>query len=201
MLTDGLAMRLTDALGDVCAWLGSNPERAALTTGTRRAGAQAAVTRSLPLGPGEAVVILGGGNFYPSILRGWQQRCAEAGAQLHVVDRGSRAVLSADVRLAQGSIAAGASASRYCSSARSRPRPPCSSRMRRRWSPWGHGRGARVIVDGARGPGQRSPGGRVGHRRRGIRDAAQMAAGAPLRTRVSCGRAPSWRHRSSRRCR
>ena len=146
MLTDDLAVRLTDALGDVCAWLGLDPARAALTMNAT-AGA-AAVTRSLPLGPGEAVVILS--SEYPSILRGWQQRCAEAGAHLHVVDV-ALPVLSADVLLAQleslpcERVAVLQFSAISSATAVQLPVAPLVE--------WGHGRGARVIVDGAHGPG------------------------------------------------
>ena len=152
MLTDDLAARLGAALDDVCAWLGLDPARAALTTNATSGAA--AVTRSLPLAPGEAVVILS--SEYPSILRGWQQRCAEAGADLHVVDV-ALPVLSADSLLAQlealpcDDVAVLQFSAISSATAVQLPVAPLAA--------WGRSRGARVIVDGAHGPGHVPVGG------------------------------------------
>jgi isopenicillin-N epimerase len=145
-LTDELTERLAGALGEVCSWLGLDPTRAALTTNAT-AGA-AAVTRSLPLAPGDAVVILS--SEYPSILRGWQQRCLEAGADLHVVDV-ALPVPSVDALLVQlealpcDRVAVLQFSAISSATAVQLPVAPLVA--------WGHGRGARVIVDGAHGPG------------------------------------------------
>ena len=127
MLRDDLDVRLTAAQEAVCAWLGLDSELAALTSNAT-AGA-AAVTRSLPLGPGDAVVILS--SEYPSIMRGWQRRCEETGADLHWSTSRCRCCRSS--RCSRSWRPCPASASRCCSSARSRRRRQCTCPSRR-WS-------------------------------------------------------------------
>jgi isopenicillin-N epimerase len=82
-----LGERLQTRLNAVCAAsasaLGlSNSGQFALTM-SATSGA-AALQRSIPMQLGDTVVILS--SEYSSVIRGWQQRCADVGADLHVVD-------------------------------------------------------------------------------------------------------------------
>lgn len=80
-LGEALQVRLRSVVEQVADELGLSDTPCALTT-SATAGA-AAVQRSLPLGDGDSVVMLD--CEYSSVIRGWQRRCDEVGATLHVV--------------------------------------------------------------------------------------------------------------------
>ena len=108
----------------------------------------AALMRSLPLAPGDQVVVLS--TEYDSIVRGWQVRCEEAGARfqpfnvpipvtsteglLHALDEQVRG----DVKIAQLSLVSSSTAIAF----------PVTE-----FAAWFRRRGALVLLDVAHGPG------------------------------------------------
>jgi isopenicillin-N epimerase len=141
-----LQHRLLDIAELVASELGlPDPALCALTT-SATSGA-AALQRSLPLGRGDTVVMLD--CEYSSVIRGWQRRCAEVGARLHVIrvplplrdaaellDRLSQAVGDAVTVLQFSAITS--------SAALLLPVNEIAA--------WGRERGATVIVDAAHAP-------------------------------------------------
>jgi len=146
MLTTGLDAALPTALAATARWLGLEAARSALTPNATSGAA--AVTQSLPLGRGDHVVILRA--EYPSILRGWQRRCDETGATLHVVDVPVPVETVADVLAQLDAVPADRVAVLQVSGIASSTavRLPIAD-----LAAWGRGRGARVVVDGAHMPG------------------------------------------------
>lgn len=146
MLDTALPARLDAALDAVAGWLGLDPERCALTANAT-AGA-AAVTRSLPLGPGDVVVLPQ--TEYPSMLRGWEVRCAEAGARLVTVDLGLPVASPDDVVARLDALPVDEVAVLHCSVVASAtavhlPVPALAA--------WARSRGARLVLDAAHVPG------------------------------------------------
>jgi isopenicillin-N epimerase len=144
-LGDALQARLRSVVAVVADELGLPAAACALTT-SATAGA-AAVQRSLPLGDDDTVVILD--CEYSSVILGWQRRCDEVGATLHVVavpvpfhdldellDRMS-AVAGDSVTILQFSAITSSAAIRL----------PVDD-----LAAWGRRRGATVVVDAAHGP-------------------------------------------------
>jgi selenocysteine lyase/cysteine desulfurase len=147
MLTDNLDEALPEVLAETAEWLGLDPARTALTMNATSAAA--AVTQSLPLGPDDHVVILRG--EYPSILRGWERRCAETGATLHVIDVPVPVETVDDVLGRLDEVPAERVAVLQFSGIASSTavRLPVAD-----VAAWGRDRGARVVLDGAHMPGQ-----------------------------------------------
>jgi isopenicillin-N epimerase len=123
-----------------------DPTACALTT-SATSGA-AALQRSLPLGRGDTVVLLD--CEYSSVIRGWQRRCDEAGARLHVIgiplplrdgaellDLLSRSVGDDSATVLQFSAITSSAALRL----------PVDD-----LAAWGRERGATVVVDAAHAP-------------------------------------------------
>jgi isopenicillin-N epimerase len=145
-LGQALQQRLTGVLKEVCDAFSLDPDRSALTQNATSGGA--AVMRSLPLGPGDVVVVLT--TEYSSIQRGWERRCAETGAEFRAVpvdvplldDEGTLRHLDAlnvdRVAILQVSAVTSSTALRL----------PLE-----RIAAWGHHRGAVVAVDAAHAPG------------------------------------------------
>lgn len=75
---DALLPRIRDAASTAACHLGLDPRSFAFTQNATSGGA--AIIRSMPLRPGGRVVVLS--TEYPSIIRGWEVRCAEVGAEL-----------------------------------------------------------------------------------------------------------------------
>ncbi len=146
MLTAHLDARLPEVLAETAGWLALDPARCALTLNATSGAA--AVTRSLPLGPDDHVVILRA--EYPSILRGWERRCDETGATLHVVDVPVPVETAADVldRLEAAPVDRVAVLVASAIASSTAVRLPVADLVA-----WGRGRGARVVIDGAHGPG------------------------------------------------
>lgn len=146
-LLDVLQERLDDVRAELCAALGLDPELSALTT-SAAAGA-AALQRSIPLSAGDVVLTLD--CEYSSVLRGWQRRCAEVGAELRVVPvdlplLDVETLLTGLTTAVAGERIAVLQFSAITSSAALRL--PVA-----RLTAWGHEHGATVIVDAAHGPG------------------------------------------------
>jgi isopenicillin-N epimerase len=146
-LGEPLQDRLHEVLTGLCAHLGLPPEHTALTS-SATCGA-AAVQRSLPLAAGDVVIALD--CEYSSVLRGWQQRCDEVGAQLRVVPvplplTDVEDLLSRMTAAAAGDRVAVLQFSAITSSAALRL--PVS-----RLAAWGHQHGATAVVDAAHAPG------------------------------------------------
>ncbi|MGH3854728.1 MAG: aminotransferase class V-fold PLP-dependent enzyme [Pseudonocardiaceae bacterium] len=145
-LGEGLQERLARAQTEVCGELGLDARQCALTASATSAAA--AVQQSLPLAAGQIVVSLS--IEYSSVLRGWQRRCEEVGAELRVVDvdiplPDEQALIAAmdaavpeQVAILQVSAVSSSAALRL----------PIL-----RIAEWGHERGAVVVVDAAHGPG------------------------------------------------
>jgi isopenicillin-N epimerase len=146
MLTAHLDARLPEVLAATAAWLALDPTRCALTLNATSGAA--AVTRSLPLGPDDHVVILR--TEYPSILRGFERRCEEAGATLHVVEVPVPVETARDVLDRLEAVPVDRVALLVASGIASSTavRLPVADLVA-----WGRGRGARVVIDGAHGPG------------------------------------------------
>jgi isopenicillin-N epimerase len=146
MLTGHLDARLPEVLAATAGWLGLEPARCALTVNATSGAA--ALTRSLPLGTGDDVVILRA--EYPSILRGWERRCEETGATLHVVDVPVPVETVADVVDRLEAVPADHVAVLVASviASSTAVQLPVADLVA-----WGRGRGARVVIDGAHGPG------------------------------------------------
>jgi isopenicillin-N epimerase len=147
-LGEALQERLDQVLVRVCAELGLDPACSALTSSA--ADAAAALQRSIPLSAGQFVVALD--CEYSSVLRGWQRRCDEVGAQLRIVpvplplldldallDRLTAAAAGKRVAVLQFSAITSAAALQL----------PVD-----RLAAWGHERAATVVVDAAHVPGQ-----------------------------------------------
>jgi isopenicillin-N epimerase len=147
-LGDRLLEQLDEVLVRLCAELDLDADHTALTT-SAAAGA-AALQRSVPLGRGDLVVTLD--CEYSSVLRGWQRRCAEVGAELLIIPvdlplLDAEALLARMTTMAAGRPVAVLAFSAISSSAALRlPVDPLAA--------WGHERGATVIVDAAHAPGQ-----------------------------------------------
>jgi isopenicillin-N epimerase len=144
-LGEPLQARLRAVVHFVAEELGVPSASCALTT-SATSGA-AAVQRSLPLGAEDVVVVLD--CEYSSVIRGWERRCAEAGATLYVVpvhlpfeddadllDRMSRTAGDRVTVLQFSAITS--------SAALLLPVNDIAA--------WGRRRGATVIVDAAHGP-------------------------------------------------
>lgn len=144
-LGDALRERLRAVVDAVATELGIDGAACALTSSST-AGA-AAVQRSLPLGGDDAVVILD--CEYSSVIRGWQRRCEETGATLHVVPVplpfGDTAQLLDRMSTAAGDAVAVLQFSAISSSAALRL--PVND-----IAAWGRDRGATVVVDAAHAP-------------------------------------------------
>ena len=144
-LGEPLQARLRAVAEAVADELGLATGSCALTT-SATAGA-AAVQRSLPLDHGDGVVVLD--CEYSSVIRGWQRRCDEVGATLHVVPV-PVPLADADELLDRMSSVAGDSikvlqfSAITSSAALLLPVDDLAA--------WGHRRGATVIVDAAHGP-------------------------------------------------
>jgi isopenicillin-N epimerase len=145
-LGEALQVRLEAVCTALASELGlSNSGQFALTTSATSAAA--ALQNSIPLRRGDAVVALG--SEYSSVIRGWQRRCDDVGAVLHVVavelpvtDVGAilecmTAVADAHVEVLQISAISSSAALKL----------PVDE-----LSAWGRERGASVIVDAAHGP-------------------------------------------------
>jgi isopenicillin-N epimerase len=146
MLTDSLDEAHPEVLRATAAWLGLDPTRCALTLNATSGAA--AVIRSLPLGRDDDVVILRA--EYPSILRGFERRCEETGATLHVVDVPVPVGTAAEVLDRLEAVPADRVAVLVVSGIASSTavRLPVADLVA-----WARGRGARVVIDGAHGPG------------------------------------------------
>jgi isopenicillin-N epimerase len=142
---DALQERLRSVVTGVADELGLPASSCALTT-SATAGA-AAVQRSLPLGVGDTVVVLG--CEYSSVIRGWRRRCDEVEATLHVVPvhlpfEGTDELLDRMSRIAGDSVTVLQFSAVTSSAALLLPVDSLAA--------WGHRRGATVVVDAAHGP-------------------------------------------------
>jgi isopenicillin-N epimerase len=146
MLTDDLDVGHPEAVAETAGWLGLDRARTALTMNATSGAA--AVTQSLPVGPADHVVILRA--EYPSVLRGWERRCAETGATLHVVDVPVPVETVADVIARLDDVPADQVAVLQFSGIASSTamRLPVADVVA-----WGRARGAHVVLDGAHMPG------------------------------------------------
>ena len=147
LLGGALGERLDHVVAEVGRSLGLEPECTALTTNAT-AGA-AAIQCSLPIVSGDVVVVLD--CEYSSVLRGWQRRCGEVGADLRVIPV-PLPFVDVDELIARMSTIAGNRVAILQFSAIS-----SSAALRlpiRRLAEWGHERGATVVVDAAHAPGQ-----------------------------------------------
>ncbi len=145
-LGDALQQRLVSIAELVATELGlPHPGICALTS-SATSGA-AAVQRSLPLAPGDTVVVLD--CEYSSVIRGWQRRCDDVGARLCIVPVAlplrDDAELLDHLSRAAGDEATILQFSAITSSAALAL--PVDKLAR-----WGHERGATVVVDAAHAP-------------------------------------------------
>jgi isopenicillin-N epimerase len=146
-LGPALGDRLRATLSQVCADLGLDPRRTAMTSSATAAAA--ALQQSIPLSAGDVVLTLD--CEYSSVIRGWRRRCDAVGAELRVVQV-ALPLLDAGSLLADLGAAAGpdpisvVQLSAVTSSAALRlPVGPVAA--------WARSRGAVVVVDAAHGPG------------------------------------------------
>jgi isopenicillin-N epimerase len=145
-LGDALQTRLLSIAEQVATELGlPDPANCALTTSTTSGAA--AVQRSLPLGRGDTVVTLD--CEYSSVIRGWQRRCDEVGARLHVVPvplplRDETELLDLLSRTVDGAVTVFQFSAVTSSAALLMPVDALAA--------WGHQRGATVVVDAAHAP-------------------------------------------------
>ena len=145
-LGDALLERLDEVLVRFCVDFGLDPACTALTTSA--ADGAAALQRSIPLSPGDVVVALD--CEYSSVLRGWQRRCDEVGAQLRIVPV-QFPLLEVDTLLDRMSDIAGERVAVLQFSAIT-----SSAALQLpvgRLAAWGQQRGATVVVDAAHVPG------------------------------------------------
>ncbi|CAN5545160.1 hypothetical protein BH09ACT8_BH09ACT8_17620 [soil metagenome] len=145
-LGDALGAQLVSIAEQVATELGlPDPTNCALTT-SATAGA-AAVQRSLPLGREDTVVVLD--CEYSSVIRGWQRRCDEVGARLHIVSvplpllDGSE-LLEHLSNVVDGPVAIFQFSAITSAAALLMPVNDLAT--------WGHERGATVVVDAAHAP-------------------------------------------------
>jgi selenocysteine lyase/cysteine desulfurase len=145
-LGEPLQERLEEVLVALSAELGIDPGLSALTT-SATSGA-AALQRSVPLAAGDVVIALD--CEYSSVLRGWERRCAEVGADLRIVSV-KLPFQGVDELLREMTVSAGDRVAILQFSAISSSAAlqlPVS-----RLAAWGHERGATVVVDAAHAPG------------------------------------------------
>jgi isopenicillin-N epimerase len=147
-----LQERLDQVLVQVCAEFGLDPACTALTSNA--ADGAAALQRSIPLGPGDVVIALD--CEYSSVLRGWQRRCEEVGAELRIVPV-ELPMLDVDALLDRLTAASGERVAVLQFSA-----VTSSAALQLpvgRLAAWGHERAATVVVDAAHVPGHLDPSG------------------------------------------
>lgn len=143
---DALLPRMREAASTAARHLGLDPRSFAFTQNATSGGA--AVIRSMPLRAGGRVVVLS--TEYPSIIRGWEVRCAEVGAELvrvtpplpltgveQLIDWCAQHV-TGPVDVVQLSLVSSSTATHLPMGA---------------LAGWFRDRGAQVVVDAAHGPG------------------------------------------------